>query len=131
MKLTTVDVVTVNSSILEPPLDDNFAFREEVDCFSTLTVQSSEEGVFHSAEWEECHWCHYTYVNSDVATLNSVLKLARPFSIRREDRSGVSERIRVDHVNRGIEVSRFHYVSYRTKYLFFSYSHVCCDVFKN
>jgi hypothetical protein len=66
--------------MLEPPLDDDFAFSEEPDCLLTLPVQHAEEGIFHSAEGEERHWGNYAYVDADVAAFNPVLELASPFS---------------------------------------------------
>jgi len=38
--------------LLKPPLDDDFAFRKETDRLLALSVEDSEEGVFHPAEWE-------------------------------------------------------------------------------
>jgi hypothetical protein len=44
------EAVKVEFSILKPPLDDYFAFREEANAFQSLAMQRAKKGVFHTAE---------------------------------------------------------------------------------
>ena len=118
-------------SILEPSLDDDFAFRKEANRLLALSVQDSEEGVFHPAKWEESNGRYDPNIDTNITAHHVILKIPGTSSILCKDRMTIPEGVIITYLNSFIQSLGSKHTHHWTKDLLTPYSHLWGYIFKN